>query len=195
MADYDQQRAVAGAHDHLVNQWLFQQRLRGLSLEQIQGLARQDGPVVTPSGWYDIDAGIGRRMDGSTISRRIKAVTTEHHERNLDAAADLRAFAAAKLDALEVDLHRQRQRALDRCIVAVAIGGFDVRAEAQVLKTDLALVRLEERRAKMLGYDMPTQVEHSGQVEVVDAASAELAALIEDAAQRAEAERARVVES
>ena len=56
-------------------------------------------------------------------------------------------------------------------------------------------MRLEERRAKMLGYDMPTQVEHSGQVEVVDAASAELAALIEDAAQRAEAERARVVES
>lgn len=133
-----------------------------------------------------------RPMSATTAWRRI-----EHQREELRVSIRRQAVESldvelARLDQQQTEWQAQVGRAQASIAQAYAIGVvFDEKAEDRLSKALLGLLRVSERRAKLLGLDAAVQVEHSGTVEVVDAEAAELARILDAAAQHAEAERER----
>jgi len=74
----------------------------------------------------------------------------------------LRDLAAAGAEDLR-ELERQR---LDRSTAAMtAIADNGARTPLERIKATMALIRIQERRAKLEGYDAPKRVEHSGRID------------------------------
>lgn len=132
-----------------------------------------------------------RSFSRSTVHRRIEAERELLREEiRRDAQAELDSMLA-RLDAQAAVHTRAAARAEQLAEAAVAQGGFDDKAEAALSRALAGLLTVGERRAKLLGLDAAVRVEHSGTVEVVDGEAAELARILDAAAQHAAEERER----
>ena len=108
-----------------------------------------------------------------TVYRDIMAALKRQAERNDGKAAELRALELGKLD----DLERAAQRVLTARHVTVNNGKviYDPTAadhtpmldDEPVLRAIATLLRIAERRARLLGLDAPAKLEQSGETESV----------------------------
>jgi hypothetical protein len=138
-------------------------------------------------------AHFGRPFSRSAVHRRIEAERNALRAEIRKHAEDELADMIAELDGLSQAAVRQAARMQQIAEDAAASGMFGMHEKAEaVLNNALGrLVQIQERRAKLLGLDAAVRVEHSGTVEVVDGEAAELARILDAAAQHSAAERER----
>lgn len=160
------------------NVWMHRQRMRYNSVSDIVELAKRPARQDL-IGRYELSGGLGKTLARSTVSRRIAEVQQEHHDELTEVAGTYRALELERLEELAVTARTQIERMGAGIIQAQAEHALDIHAEKQVTASLLTLLRISERRAKLLGLDAPIQIE----AEVIhhDGVAIELAAMLDAA--------------
>ena len=126
--------------------WCYQQRLRGLSLRAIAEASETECPA-------------GRPMSLKTVHRRIES---EIAIRVQPRAAELRQMELDRLDDQEILVKAVQDRVHVKTnggeIVRDPETGEALIDDAPVLAANDRLLRIQERRAKLLGIEAPTQI-------------------------------------
>lgn len=143
--------------------WCHEQRLRGMSLRAISEAS---------------EAALGKRLSIETVHRRVEKELTQRPQAS---AAPLRQMELDKLDEQEVLVRGVQSRVHFKTnggeIVRDPESGEALVDDAPVLAANDRLLRIQERRAKLLGLEAPQQVVTDATVryEVVDIDTGKLA--------------------
>ena len=169
MAERDRARAVAEVGRAEDDLWLYDQRLKGYTVEQIASLAAL--PVE--------HGGLGKKISPVTVWRRVKGELGRRVELGDAKRDELRALELDRLDALQTEHLAQVARMRESIERAAQLETIDVHAEGILDKALGRLASVGESRRKLLGLDAP--LEGAATVTVIDSTDIALAKLVEQA--------------
>lgn len=130
------------------------------------------------SGWLQVDIGKELGLDQSTISRDLKWLHEDWLKRAADDVAKHKAKELARIDRLEREYWRAWERTLEEKTVTSTektreVGGTD-RDKASLRREQLlgdarflsGIQWCIQQRCKILGVEAPTEIKHSGGVQI-----------------------------